>query len=299
MQKQIIFRGVGSALITPFRNGEIDYTALDRIIELQIEAGVSALVIGGTTGEAATLTDEERYSLFRFAVGVNRGRVKLIFGTGTNDTAAAIRHTKMAESIGCDGVLVVTPYYNKGTREGLVKHYEAISDSTSLPIILYNVPSRTGVSLSSEQLSILKERENVVAIKEASDSLSSYMGIAAFGKELWLYAGNDSDLYSALSLGGAGVISVLSNLCPRLTVEICEKFDTGELERARELQLRALSVISALFCETNPAPIKYALMRRGLCDGTLRLPMTEVSAESRARIDAALDDKFVRSYLIV
>ena len=296
MKKQMIFKGVGTALITPFKNGRIDFSALEALIEKQIEAKVSALVIGGTTGEAATLSDVERYMLFEFAREKSAERVKLIFGTGTNDTKAAIRHTKRAEEIGCDGVLVVTPYYNKGTYSGVTKHYEEIAGATSLPVILYNVPSRTGVNLTLPQLERLSETENIVAIKEAGDSMDKYISLSGLTDRLALYAGNDSQIYTTLALGGDGVISVLSNLFPRLAVEICDSFFRGEAEKARRLQINALPLISALFAETNPAPIKYAMSRLGLCENNLRLPLAPVSEVSERIIDTAFESGFIKDF---
>jgi 4-hydroxy-tetrahydrodipicolinate synthase len=210
--KKLIFEGVGTALITPFSGGDIDYTALGRLIDFQIEAGISALIIGGTTGEAATLSDGERYDLYRFAKERVGGRCALVFGTGTNDTRVAIRHTKFAEELGCDGALLVTPYYNKGTERGVLCHYRKIAESTTLPLMLYNVPSRTGVNMSMHTLESLSEVENIVAIKEASDSADRLTEIGAMGEKLRLYAGNDSQLFTVLSLGGGGVVSYCQTL---------------------------------------------------------------------------------------
>ena len=288
MKKKAVFYGAATALITPFKDGKIDYTRLQNIIEMQIKGGIPALVVGGTTGESATLTDEERYALFEFAKEKVAGRVKLIFGTGTNDTALTLKHTKAAERIGCDGVLVVTPYYNKGTEEGLIRHYEKIAQATYLPIILYNVPTRTGVNISLSALERLCRHENIVAIKEASDSADRLVEVAAFGEELMLYAGADSQTYTALSLGGGGVISVISNLYPRLSALICERFFSGDKEESLRLQLKALPLIRAMFCETNPAPIKYAMHRLGLCENELRLPLSEVSEKSARLIDGEI-----------
>jgi 4-hydroxy-tetrahydrodipicolinate synthase len=271
--KKTIFRGVGTALITPFREGKIDYQALEKIIELQISAEIDALIVGGTTAEIATLSDDERYHLYAFCKEKCANRAKIIFGTGTNDTSAAIRHTKMAEKIGCDGVLLVTPYYNKGTEEGVFRHYSEILSSTALPAILYNVPSRTGVNLGLGLLSRLMENEKVVGIKEASDSADRLVALSACGSKLPLYAGNDSQIYTCLSLGGEGVISVISNLLPRETVEITRLFDEGKREEALKRQQRLLPLINALFLETNPAPIKWAMQEVGLCSGELRLPL--------------------------
>lgn len=297
MKKQTIFKGVGTALITPLKNGRIDFISLEHIIENQINAKIPALIIGGTTGEAATLSDVERYNLFEFTREKAAGRVKLIFGTGTNDTRAAVRHTKRAKEIGCDGVLVVTPYYNKGTHSGVVKHYEEIAKSTSLPIILYNVPSRTGVNLTEKQLTALSQIDNIIAIKEAGDSMDRYISLSLLSESLGLYAGNDSQIYTTLALGGLGVISVLSNVLPRLAVEITESFFRGEYEKSLLLQQKALPLISALFAETNPAPAKYAMKRLGLCENELRLPLMPVSEEAEKTIDRALGSEFIQGYL--
>lgn len=281
--KKEIFRGVGTALVTPFRGGAIDYDALEVLIERQIAAGVEAIVIGGTTGEAATLSDAERYELFRAARDIVAGRAALIFGTGTNDTALAKKHTEMAEKIGCDGVLVVTPYYNKGTREGVIKHYETLAECTSLPIILYNVPSRTGVDLLPESVMRLAERENIVAIKEASSKPGRLAELSRICS-ITLYAGNDLDTLTALRLGGAGVISVVSNLYPGLIHELTESYFKGNEERAMELERKLAPAIEAMFCDTNPAPIKFALSHLGLCSGELRLPMWPVDEAVANRI---------------
>ena len=288
MIKTEIFRGVGTALITPFKKDRIDFNSLEKLINTQIDAGVHALVIGGTTGEAATLSDRERYELFQASHEMIDGRCKLVFGTGTNDTRAAIKHTEYASRLGCDGVLLVTPYYNRGTRDGVIKHYEAISDASGVPIILYNVPSRTGVNLSTETLEALTERENIVAIKEASDSHDRLCELSAFGDTLRLYAGNDSALFTVLSLGGLGVISVVSNIFPKETVEICNLFFTNNRDKALKKQKKLLPVINSLFLETNPAPIKYAMSRAGMCSSDMRLPMWLPTEQSRRRIDEAI-----------
>lgn len=287
--KKVIFRGLGTALITPHRGGEVDYPALRHLIERQIAAGTEAIVIGGTTGEAATLTDGERYELFRVSRDAVAGRAALIFGTGTNDTKSAVRHTEKAERIGCDGVLVVTPYYNKGTREGVLRHYEKISECTNLPIILYNVPSRTGVDLDVEQVARLAERDNIVAIKEASGKPDRLREISEL-RGVSLYAGNDADTLRVAELGGCGVISVLSNLYPvamrRLTALALSGEGTGA-----EAELSRLSrVMSAMFLETNPAPLKYALSRLGLITGEMRLPMCEVGEATERAVAEAMDE---------
>lgn len=290
MKKEQVFTGVATALITPFRNGEIDYAMLSDLIEWQIESGIDALVIGGTTGEAATLQTKERYCLYEKTHDYVNGRVKLIFGTGTNDTVVACAHTEMASDIGCDGVLVVTPYYNKGTREGLARHYEKIAEASRVPIILYNVPSRTGTNLDLALLKRLAKLERVVGIKEASDSADRMLALSKQGSNLWLYAGNDSQIYGTLALGGLGVISVVSNLYPKQVMEITKQYFAGNEAEARRAQMALLPVIDALFLETNPAPIKYAMSLRGLCTAEMRLPMWLPTRANRKRIERALEN---------
>lgn len=284
MTKRKVFTGVGTALITPFINGEVDYVSLGELIELQIKSGVSALVIGGTTAEAATLSDEERYKLYTFAKGKIAGRTRLILGTGTNDTRVALAHTHFAEQLGCDGVLLVTPYYNKGTEDGIEKHYLKIAESTNLPIIVYNVPSRTGVNLGFNLLDRLSNHPNIVAIKEASDGADRLVTLATFGDRLRLYAGNDSQIFPTLALGGAGVISVVSNILPRTTVELCNAFFEGNQKEALKLQLELLPFIKSLFMETNPSPIKFAMANRGLCTPEVRLPLSEPRESTKEEI---------------
>ena len=285
MKKKIIFRGVGTALITPMRGGEIDYSALGSLIDMQISSGVDALIIGGTTGEVATLDDEERYALYRFAAERTNGRTKLIFGVGTNDTKKAISHAKVARGIGCDGILAVTPYYNKGTADGIVSHYLALADATELPMIVYNVPSRTGVDLSISQLSRFLDCERIVAIKEACDSAKKLAELSLFGDELGVYSGSDTEIYTNLALGGLGVISVVSNILPREISELCRKYFSGDTGAALAAQKRYLPFICALFTETNPAPIKYAMSRLGLSENELRLPMSTVRESTERTLD--------------
>lgn len=289
MDKKRIFRGTGCALITPFKKGEIDYDALGRLIDRQIEAKVDALIIGGTTGEAATLSNKERYELFSFAKERISGRTKLIFGTGTNDTRVALKHTKFAEELGCDGVLLVTPYYNKGTEDGIEKHYLNIAESVDLPIIVYNVPSRTGVNLGINLLNRLANHENIVAIKEASDSTDRLVTLAAFSDKLALYAGNDSQIYPTLALGGAGVISVVANILPKATKALCDGYFEGKHTHALRIQLELLPFIKTLFLETNPSPIKYAMEKVGLCTREVRLPLSEPRESTKKEIDKAFN----------
>ena len=289
MKKAEIFRGVGTALITPFKDEKIDYSTLEALIERQIEVGIDALVIGGTTAEAATLSDTERYELYVESKRMTDGRCRLIFGTGTNDTRVAIRHTEFASRLGCDGVLVVTPYYNRGTQEGVIRHYEAIAEASDAPVMLYNVPSRTGVNLSLETLERLGECERIVGIKEASDSLDRLVAISGI-KTLSLYSGNDSQIYPTLSLGGLGVISVVSNLYPRETLDICKYYFAYDRDNSIKAQRMLLPVINALFLETNPAPIKYAMSKRGLCTPDMRLPMWLPTKVTRDKIDKVIEE---------
>ena len=284
MRKKLIFKGVGTAVITPFLNGEIDFGALGRIIERQISAGINALIIGGTTGEASTLSDRERSRLYSYAKEVTEGKIPLILGTGSNSTAKAVEYTKEAKRLGADGALVVTPYYNKGTEEGIFKHYAKIAEEGDLPIILYNVPGRTGVNLSLNNLTRLAAYDNIVAIKEASGSYDRLIRIAGLSEELALYSGNDSEAYITLALGGAGVISVASNPLPRAMLKITNSFFSGELDKSYGFQKALLPFIEVLFKETNPAPVKYAMSLCGLCSGELRLPMAEISDATKAEV---------------
>ncbi len=294
MNKKLLFYGAGTALVTPFSGGEIDFEALSRLIDFQLGAEIDALIIGGTTGEAATLSDSERYALFDFCSRRVKGRVPLIYGTGTNDTKKAIEHTINAKRLGADGALVVTPYYNKGTRDGIVRHYTSIAECTDMPIILYNVPSRTGVNLSLGVIEELKAIPNIVGIKEAEDSSERLVSLSRLGGRLPLYAGNDSAAYSVLSLGGAGVISVISNFLPATMAALCRLYKEGKGKEALELQLGLLPIIKAIFAETNPVPIKYLLSekREGFPSPSIspevRLPLAEAMPETRKIIDEEL-----------
>ena len=288
MKKDKIFLGAATALVTPMKDGKIDYDCFARLIDWQISEGIDALVVGGTTGEAATLGDEERYRLFRVARETVGGRVPLIFGTGTNDTNIAARHTAVATEIGCDGVLVVTPYYNRGTKEGIIRHYNTVADASGVPVILYNVPSRTGCNLSTDALSELSNNPKIVGIKEASDSLERFMALSGLWDKLWLYSGNDTTIYPTLALGGLGVVSVVSNLYPRATAELCKLYFAGKQSESLELQKILGGMSSSLFVDTNPAPLKYAMWKRGLCREEMRLPMYPIDEKARRLVDAAV-----------
>ena len=289
MGKKLVFSGASTALVTPMKRGHIDYPALDGIVEAQIKGGIEALVIGGTTGEAATLSDEERYELYTYVKKVINGRIKLIFGTGTNDTRIVIKHTKMARDIGCDATLVVTPYYNKGTYQGVTEHYKKIAGLSDIPVILYNVPSRTGVNLTLTQLEKLAKVENIVGIKEASDSADRLTELSKFGDELYLYAGNDSQIFLTLALGGKGVISVVSNLYPKRISNICSSYFAGDYASSLRAQIEIFDFIKLMFKETNPAPIKYAMSVAGLCTSEMRLPLYKPEKATRHAIKAEME----------
>ncbi len=273
--KKTVFQGAATALITPFKNNAIDYEEFGRLIDWQIAEGIDALVVCGTTGEASTLTDEEHRDAIAFAVKKTAGRVPVIAGTGSNDTDYAIDLTRFACEAGADAVLLVTPYYNKATQKGLIASFTAIADVSTKPVILYNVPSRTGCNILPQTAAILAEHPNIVAIKEASGNISQIAELAALTKgKLDIYSGNDDQIVPILSLGGKGVISVLSNPMPRATSEICHRFFEGDLEGSLQLQLELLPLINALFCEVNPIPVKAAMAAMGFGENSLRLPLT-------------------------
>ena len=279
--KNLIFSGVATALVTPFKNGEIDFPSLSGIIDFQLKSDIDAIVALGTTGEASTLSEYERYKLYEFAAERVNGKVPLIFGTGSNDTKKSIEYTKRAEKTGADAILAVTPYYNKGTEEGIIQHYKSIANSTNLPIILYNVPSRTGVNLSISAIEELADEENIVAIKEASDSTDRLTAISVLSDKITLYSGNDSQIYPTLSLGGMGVISVLSNALPCETLKITKSFFSGDYEGSLKAQKTLLPKINALFKETNPSPIKYVMSLLGFSTDEMRLPLTTPSEKTK------------------
>ena len=277
-----VFTGVCTALITPFRDGKIDFEALSGLIEFQIDGGVDALLINGTTGESATLTDAEKREIISFAVSEVGGRVPIIAGTGSNDTKKAVELSKFAYDVGADACLAVTPYYNKASEAGLIKHYEAIADATEIPIILYNVPSRTGVNIPLSVYERLSEHKNIVAVKEANPSVSDFARLSArCGKNLDLYSGNDDLILPCLSLGGNGIISVISNALPRQTGDICRLWFGGKIKEATELQLKLLPLTNALFCEVNPIPIKALLSHLGFCKEEYRLPLCPMDSERK------------------
>lgn len=273
--KAPVFEGVATALITPLNENGIDYNAFARLIDWQINEGVNALVVCGTTGESSTLTDKEHKSAIEFAVNEVGGRIPVIAGTGSNDTAYALELTDFSCKAGVDGVLVVTPYYNKATQNGLFKMFTEIADRAATPVILYNVPSRTGVNIAPETVARLSKHPNISGIKEAGGNISAVAEIAALcGDDINIYSGNDDQTVPIMSLGGKGCISVLSNLLPHNTAEMCKKMLAGDTKGALDLQLKYLPLIKALFCEVNPIPVKAAMAAMGYCENYLRLPLT-------------------------
>lgn len=286
-----IFTGAGVAIVTPMKaDGAVNFDKLGELIEFQIANHTDSIIITGTTGEASTLSEAEHIDCIKYAVDKTAGRIPVIAGTGSNCTETAIYLTKEAEKAGADGALIVTPYYNKATQKGLVKHFSTIADSTSLPIILYSVASRTGVNITPATVKAVHDAcKNVVAIKEASGNISQVADILnATQGDVDVYSGNDDQIVPILSLGGKGVISVLSNICPQETHDICAKFFSGDVKGAAELQIRALPLIHALFSEVNPIPVKAALNLMGMEVGGLRLPMTPMEAENEAKLLEAM-----------
>ena len=287
--KQTIFKGAATAIITPFKDGQIDFDKFAELIEWQISEGIHAIVVCGTTGESSTLTDEEHRAAIKFAVEQVNHRVPVIAGTGSNDTVYAIELTKYACEVGADAMLVVTPYYNKATQKGLIQSFTAIADASTKPIILYNVPSRTGCNILPATALALAEHPNIVAIKEACGNISQIAELAALTRgKLDIYSGNDDQIVPVLSLGGKGVISVLSNPMPRATADICNKFFAGDIEGSAKLQLDLLPFVNALFCEVNPIPVKAAMAAMGFCENSVRLPLTVMEEEHEAKMRAIM-----------
>ena len=276
--KKVLFRGAGTAIATPFDENGVNVKEFKRLIEFQISEGIDSIIVCGTTGESSTMTKEEKLTAIKCAVETSNGRVPIIAGTGSNNTAQAIEMSKLAESLGVDGLLLVTPYYNKTTQKGLIAHYEAIAKEVNLPIILYSVPSRTGVNITPETCLELSKINNIVAIKEASGDLSQIAKIASLcGDNLTIYSGNDDQVLPILSLGGLGVISVLSNVKPKYTHEMVQNFFDGNIKDATKMQLDAIPLINTLFAEVNPIPVKAALNIMGYDFGKPRLPLIPAS----------------------
>ena len=288
MSKKTIFTGAASALITPFNDEGVDFDALGNIIDYQIENGIDALVICGTTGEAATMPDKEHLSVIDFSIKRAAGRVPIIAGTGSNDTAHCVELSKESQKLGADGLLITTPYYNKATQKGLMMHYDKVLEKTNLPIILYNVPGRTGMNYAIPTLKELAKDDRIVGIKEASGNIEYATEVAAMCPELDMYSGNDDMIVPILSLGGKGVISVLSNVAPRQTHELCQKWFDGDIAGSRKMQFEYLELIKALFCEVNPIPVKTAMNMMGFNAGKLRLPLCEMAQANYERLERAM-----------
>ncbi len=285
MKKKQVFKGAATALITPFDENGIDYAAFGGIIDRQLMAGIDALVVCGTTGEASTLTDDEHREAIAFVVNRVAGRVPVIAGTGSNDTAYALDLTKSACDYGADAVLVVTPYYNKCTQKGLIALYTAVADVSSVPVIIYNVPSRTGINVEPKTYAALAEHPNIVAFKEANGNISKIVETMSYvNGKLDMYSGNDDQILPLLALGGSGVISVLSNIMPAETKRICKEFFAGNVQNAAALQFQYHSIIDALFCEVNPIPIKAAMSELGWCKDIIRLPLTVMEDINREKL---------------
>lgn len=281
--KNQIFKGAATALITPIDENGVNYEDLKKLIEFQIAEGIDALVICGTTGESSTLTDEEHKEVIRFSVEVVAGRVPVIGGTGSNCTKYATDLTKFACEVGCDGVLVVTPYYNKATQKGLIKMFTAIADASTKPVILYNVPSRTGVNIEPSTYATLADHPMICGIKEANGNISKIVETASVvGDKLAIYSGNDDQIVPLLSMGGQGVISVLSNVLPAETSLLCNKFFDGDVAGSAKMQCELLPLINALFSEVNPIPVKAAMHAMGYCEDFLRLPLTPMEDAHKA-----------------
>ncbi|MBO5206655.1 MAG: 4-hydroxy-tetrahydrodipicolinate synthase [Clostridia bacterium] len=283
--KDTVFTGVATAIVTPLTKDGIDYEQFGRLIEWQIAEGVNAIVAVGTTGEGSTLSDAEHKEAIKFCVDKVAGRVPVIAGTGSNDTAYAIELTKFSCEVGADAMLLVTPYYNKATQKGLIASFKAIADASTKPCILYNVPSRTGCNLLPSTVLELCEHPNIVGIKEASGNISQVAELCALvGDKIAVYSGNDDQIVPLLSLGAQGVISVLSNIMPRATVKMCDDFFAGDVASSRKLQLELLPLINALFCEVNPIPVKAAVAAMGYCENYLRLPLTPMEKKNEEKL---------------
>ena len=284
--KKLIFKGCGTAICTPFdESGKINYDELEKFIEFQINNKADSIIVCGTTGEAATLSEDEKKAVINFVVEKVDKRIPVIAGTGSNNTLTAVNMTKFAENVGVDAALVVTPYYNKTTQQGMIKHFERIAQNTNLPIILYNIPSRTGINIEPETCLELSKIKNIVAIKEASGNLSQVAKIASLcGNNLAIYSGNDDQVLPILSLGGKGVISVLANIKPEFVHNMIKEYENGNVENATKKQIEAIELINLLFCEVSPIPIKTALNLIGFDFGEPRLPLIKMSDENMIKL---------------
>jgi len=291
--KKILFEGSCVALVTPFCDDGINYDLLGELIEFQIENETDAIVICGTTGEPATMSEDEKKDVIKFTVDKVKGRIPVIAGTGGNNTSQVIKMSQYAEKVGADGLLIVTPYYNKTTQRGLIKHYQLVSQSTSLPIIMYNVPSRTGLNMTAKTVYELSKVENIVAVKEASGNFSQIAEIASLcGDNMWIYSGNDDQVVPMMALGAKGVISVSANVIPNDTHVMVRSFLDGNIKIARELQLKAINLINALFSEVNPIPVKEAVRQMGFDVGKCRMPLIDMDENGQLSILEALQEYY-------
>ena len=293
MKTQPIFKGAATALVTPMHmDGSIDYETFGRLIDWQISEGISALVIAGTTGEGSTLSDEEHRAVMKYAAERAAGRVTMVAGTGSNDTAYAIDLSLAACEMGYDALLAVTPYYNKATQNGLVKMYETLADAVTKPLILYNVPSRTGVNIEPATYAAMADHPNIAAVKEANGNISKIVEtFALVGDKLDIYSGNDDQIVPLLAMGGLGVISVLSNVMPKRTQEICSRFFTGDVAGAAALQCELLPLTNALFSEVNPIPVKAAMAAKGWGENAIRLPLTPMEEAHEKKLLALMKEQ--------
>lgn len=282
-----MFRGCGTALVTPFKNNEIDFEALDRLIDNQLSNGIDALFVLGTTGEPATMTESERISVIKFALSKTKGKLPTYIGTGCNNTAKVVQDSLTAQELGADGLLVVTPYYNKCTQEGLYQHYKAVSDAVSIPMICYNVPGRTGVNMLPSTLVRLAELKNIEGVKEACGNMLQIIESARLlnGSGFNIYSGDDELALPILSVGGKGLISVMSNAIPAQMSEMVNSFLSNNTERCKELQFKYGELMKLMFCEVNPIPVKYCCSKLGLCGAEMRLPLTTLSEANQAKVE--------------
>ena len=287
-----IFKGVATALITPLNSNGVDYDNFAKVIDWQLEQGINALVIAGTTGEGSTLDDAEHKAVVKFAVERINHRCPVIAATGSNDTRYAVQLTKFCCDVGADAMLVVTPYYKKTTQNGLIKMYTTIADASTKPLILYNVPSRTGINIEPETYAVLADHPMIGGIKEANSNIEKIVKTASLvhGK-MDIYSGNDDQIVPILSMGGKGVISVLSNPMPKKTMEICDKFFAGDVEGAAKLQCEMLPMINALFCETNPIPVKFAMSKMGFCENYVRLPLVTMEKSHADKLEMLMKEQ--------
>lgn len=291
--KELLFEGSGVALVTPFTEDGVNFDVLAELIEFQIENETDAIIICGTTGEPATMSEEEKKNVIKFTVEKVKGRIPVIAGTGGNNTAQVIKMSQYAESVGVDGLLIVTPYYNKTTQRGLIKHYEMVAESVKLPIIMYNVPGRTGLNMTAKTVYELSKIKNIVGIKEASGNFSQIAEIAALcGEEIHIYSGNDDQIVPLLALGGKGVISVLANVVPNDTHVMVKSFLEGNIETSRKLQLKSIKLINALFSEVNPIPVKEAVRQLGFDVGKCRMPLIDMDEKGQINISEALQEYY-------